>query len=155
MTHQELWHDTMTIEWWRMLLIGLFLVLMNFVIFVAMWYVRRAHAIEYGYPKLKKKKLKQKLQQYSILENLLLVKLTLDAEKKGFFLYLNLACHLGNLVGFCSCIIGFIGSMITLADGWALTLLVGSVLFMLFVTGLIEFIPHLIWLPSERKRYMV
>lgn len=50
--------------------------------------------------------------------------------------------------------IGFLGAMITLADGWALTLLLKSELTVMFITVLIEFVPHLIFLPSERKRYM-
>lgn len=148
-----LWNDNIYIEWWKMLLIGLFFVTMNTSIFLAMWYVRRGIACEYGYPKRNKKSMKKKLAQYSVLEHLLLIRLTHEAERKGPLLCINLICHYISLTALVVCFCGFGGCMITLADGWALSLLTISELAALVFSVLIEFIPHLIWLPSERKRY--
>lgn len=150
---RALWNDNICIEWWKMLLIGLFFVGMNTGIFLAMWYVRRGIVCEYGYPKRNKKSIKKKLAQYSILDNLLLIRLTHEAERKGPLLYINLICHYISLTALVVCLFGFVGCMITLATGWALSLLVISELAALLITVLIEFIPHLIWLPSEHKRY--
>jgi hypothetical protein len=144
-----------SISWWKMLLLGLFFLFLNASLFTVMWYVRKHAAIEYGYPKLKKKAIQKIQADYSFLDQLLLIRITLDAKRQGFFLYLNLICHFANLLGLCGCLIGFIGAMVTLADGWALTLLIKTQLVILFYSVLIEFIPHLIWLPSERKRYKV
>lgn len=138
-----------------MLLIGLFFVTMNTGIFLAMWYVRHGIACEYGYPKRNKKSMKKKLAQYSMLDKLLLIRLTHEAERKGPLLYINLICHYISLIALVACFLGLGGCMITLADGWALSLLVISELAALLVTVLVEFIPHLIWLPSERKRYNI
>lgn len=148
-----LWNDNIYIAWWKMLLIGLFFIVVNFTIFLAMWYVRRGIVCEYGYPKRNKKSIKRMLASYSILDNLLLIRLSRRAERKGPLLYINLMGHYICMVALGVSLIGFAGCMITLADGWALSLLVISELAALLFTVLIEFVPHLIWLPSERKRY--
>lgn len=150
---KALWCEHVDFTWWQMLLIGVFFLLMNFCVFVAMWYARKSLAIEFGFPKRNKKAKKIKKHQYSFLNDLFLIRVTKEAERKGFFLYLNLFCHFTNFVGYIACIIGFIGSILTLADGWALTLLIASELLVLFLCTIIEFLPHLIWIPSERKRY--
>ena len=126
---------------------------MNICIFLAMWYVRRGVVCEYGYPKRNKKSMKKRLATHSKLDNLLLLKLTREAPRKGTMLHINLFCHYLCMIALGFAFLGFIGCMVTLADGWALLLLLFSELVALFVTVLIEFIPHLIWLPSERKRY--
>lgn len=153
MNISTLWNDNINIAWWKMLLIGLFFLTMNTSIFLAMWYVRCGIACEYGYPKRNKKFMKKKLTQYSVLDNLLLIRLTRESERKGPLLYINLLCHYISMTALAVCFWGFGGCMITLADGWALSLLVMSQLAALLFTVLIEFIPHLLWLPSERKRY--
>lgn len=149
----KLWNDHLSIEWWKMLLIGMFFLLTNTIIFFAMWYVRRGVALECGYPKRSKKTMKKKLAAYSMIDHVLLIRLTAEAEKKGPLLYINLVCHYLNMAALGATFCGFVGCMITLADGWALTLLTMSELGVLFITVSLEFIPHLIWLPSERKRY--
>ncbi len=153
MSIQEIWNDRLPIKWWPMFWMGLFFLVANTVIFLAMWYVRRGVAIEYGYPKRNRKTMRKKLAKYSLLENILLLRLTKEAERKGMMLYINLVCHFLSMAALGTSIVGFFGCMITLADGWALTLLIVSEIAILFVTGIFEFIPHLIWLPSERKRY--
>lgn len=148
-----LWQDSISIEWWKMLLIGLFFTGMNIAIFLATLYVRCSVIYEYGYPKRNKKSIKKKTASYSLPDKLLLTRLTRQAQRKGPLLYLNLICHYICIGALGVSFLGFIGCMVTLADGWALSLLVMSELAALFFTVLIEFIPHLIWLPSERKRY--
>ena len=150
---RTLWHDNISIEWWKMLLIGLFFITMNISIFLATWYIRRNIVCEYGYPKRNKKSKKKKLASHSILDNILLIRLTREAEQKGPLLYINLICHYICMAALGASILGFVGCMFTLADGWSLSLLVISELAALLLTVLAEFVPHLIWLPSERKRY--
>ena len=150
---RTLWYDNISIEWWKMLLIGLFFITINLSIFLTMWYVRRGIVCEYGYPKRNKKSIKKRLSAHSVLGQLLLIRLSREAERKGPLLYINLMCHYICLAALGISVLGFVGCMVTLADGWALSLLVLSELVSLFLTVLIEFVPHLIWLPSERKRY--
>lgn len=149
----ELWHDNIDIEWWRMLLIGLFFLVANTVIFLAMWYCRLGTVKEYGYPKRNRKALKKRFAVYSVWDKLLLIRPTCDAEKKGPGLYLNLMCHYISLLALVVCLAGFAGCMITLADGWACTLLILPELIAMAFSVVVMFIPGLIWSPSERRRY--
>lgn len=148
-----LWCDNITIAWWKMFLIGIFFIVMNLIIFLAMWYMRRDALCECGYPKRNKKSMKKKLKSYTVLDNLLLVRLVSEAERRCPLLYISLVCHCISVLAMGVSLVGFVGCMLTLADGWALTLLVVPELACLGFTVLIEFIPDLIWLPSERKRY--
>lgn len=150
---KALWHDNITIAWWKMLLIGLFFIGTNISIFLATWYVRRSVVFEFGYPKRNKKTIRKRLASYSVLDNLLLIRLTREAERKGPLLCINLICHYICMGALNASFLGFLGCMATLADGWALSLLVISEWAALLFTVFVEFIPHLIWLPSERKRY--
>jgi hypothetical protein len=152
---QRLWNDHADFAWWQMLLIGLFFLVLNFGIFIAMWYVRRGVAIKCGYPKRNKKQIKKRMKLYTVVDSILLIRITREAEHKGILLYINLGCHLINMISYVACFVGFVGCMITLADGWALTMLTFSEIGALFVTVLIEFVPDLIWLPSERRRYNI
>lgn len=149
----EMWNDNITLPWGKMLLIGLFFVLCNLGIFVAMCYVRQGVIIECGYPQRNAKYMKKKITKHSFIERLLLIRLTRDAEKKGPILCINLVCHFINILTYIISLVGFVGCMITLADGWALTLACCSSLFGLLITTIFEFVPHLIWVPSEKRRY--
>lgn len=155
MDMEALWYDNITIIWWEMLLIGIFFVVVNFVIFLATWYVRRSAICECGYPKRNKKAIKRKLKAHTILDNFLLIHLVCNAERKCALLYISLACHYVSIFAMVVCLIGFVGCMLTLADGWALTLLVMPEIACLGVTTFVEFVPDLIWLSSERNRYKV
>lgn len=148
-----LWNDNMDIEWWRMLLIGLFFLVVNAVIFLAMWCWRLSTVREYGYPKRSRKTVKKRFSVYSTWEKLLLIRPTREAEKKGLGLYMNLMCHYICLLAFVVSLVGFVGCMVTLADGWAFTLLIIPELAAMGFTAAVMFIPDLIWSPSERRRY--
>lgn len=149
----ELWRDNIDIEWWRMLLIGLFFLVANAAIFVAMWCCRLSTVKEYGYPKRKRKTLKKRFAVYSVWDKLWLIRPTCDAERKGLMLGINLICHYLCLFAFVVSLVGFVGCMVTLADGWAVTLLIIPELAAMGATTAVMFIPDLIWLPSERRRY--
>lgn len=149
----ELWHGNIDIEWWKMLLIGLFFLVINAVIFLAMRYVRLETIREYGYPKRSRKSLKKRFAVYSVWDKLWLIRPTCDAEKKGLGLFLNLICHYISLLGLIASLAGFAGCMITLADGWAVILLIVPEMAAMAFSVVIMFIPDLIWSPSERRRY--
>lgn len=149
----ELWHDNIDIEWWKMLLIGLFCLVVNAIIFLAMWYCRLGTVKEYGYPKRSRKALKKRFAVYSVWDKLWLIRPTRDAEKTGLGLYLNLMCHYISLLALVACLAGFAGCMVTLADGWAFTLLILPEMTAMAFSVVVMFIPDLIWSPSERRRY--
>lgn len=149
----NLWNDTISVELWQMFLVGLALLGINFTIFIALCFLRCSVAMETGYPKRNYKFMKKKMKSYSFIDRILLIKLTQGAEKKGTMLYCNFIFHCMNLLALVLTIIGYIGSLITLADGWALWLLVASEFIMLLLTLPIEFVLHSLFLPSERRRY--
>ena len=151
----ELWNDDISIEWWKMLLIGIAFLTINIIIFLAMWYYRRNVVIECGYPKRNRKSIKKKISAYSFVENILLLRLTVEAEKKCVLIYINLICHFLSIIALAISVCGFVGCMITLAEGWSLMLLSTAEIGIMLITVAFEFVPHLIWLPSERKRYRI
>lgn len=67
--------------------------------------------------------MKKKLNEYSFFDRLFLLRLTNEADKTGFMLVLTLINHWLNLLAFAISCIGFIGTIVTLGKGWALTLL--------------------------------
>ena len=140
-------------QWWQMLIIGIIMLALNLVLFLVFTYVRVGNVLEYGFPKIKNKTLRKKIKSYSLLDRILLIKLTADAKRRGFFLILNLAGQFLNIISMLLCLVGFVGSMITLADGWCLMLLIASVIVINLTVTAIMFIPDLIYLPSERKKY--
>lgn len=146
-------NDNISIEWWKMLLIGLFLLSANTAIFLAMWYCRLETIRECGYPKRSKKTLKKIFSAYSVWDKLLLLRPTCNAEKRGPMLFLNLICHYICLLALIAVWIGFFGCMITLADGWAVVLLIMPELAAMGFSAAVMFIPDLIYSPSERRRY--
>ena len=149
----DLWQDHVDWAWWQMLFIGGFFLVCNFVLCIAFGYMRREIVIIYGYPKRKKKHMKKVWASFSTIDKFLLIKLTLQAEKKGSILYLNLICHFVNLLSFLLSCVGFIGGFFTLCDGWAVILLMMSVPIAFVITCALEFIPHLVTFPSERRRW--
>jgi len=148
-----LWNDNITIGWWQMLLIGLFFLAVNCAIFLLMLYIRTDVVCEYGFPKRDDAYTKRKQLYYSRIDRILLIRLTRETERKGWLLYLNIVCHYICFAALIASFVGFAGCMLTLADGWAVTLLVMSEYHAAFLTGIVEFYPHYLCLPSERKRY--
>ena len=149
----KLWLEDTAVEWGYMLLTGLFFFAANVFLFGLMLYLRTSVVCEYGFPKRDNAYTKTKQLYYSRVERILLLRLTREAERKGWLLYLNIVCHWICLGALIVSFVGFAGCMITLADGWALTLLVFPVYYAVIITGIIEFYPHYLCLPSVRKRY--
>lgn len=148
----RMWNEDVIYEWWQMLLVGLFFLVCATGICGAFCFARRGVIIQCGFRKRSAKAMRNYLKSYSFLDQLLLFPLVCDAEKKNPLLYTTLFCHCLNLLAYILTWVGFVGAMITLCDGWAFTLLMLPQYCSLLLIA-IEFIPHLLWLPSERKRY--
>ena len=136
-----------------MIIIGTILLSFDGFLFLVFSYVREGNVFEYGFPKMKNKSLMKLKNSYSIPVRLLLIRLTMDAKRRGFFLIINLVCQFLNIISMLLSLVGFVGCMITLADGWCLMLLLASVLIVNLVATAVMFIPDLICLPSERRKY--
>ena len=150
----EFWNSHTDYKWWQMLLIGLFILGLNFILCVAIWYFGRETMLEYGYLPRKRKLTRNQFARPP-LKHLFLIKLVVKAEKNSFIIFIHWCCHASNIFAFVASCVGFVGTMITLADGWAFTLLVFPPITMLFFRVLITSIPDIILLPSERNRYKI
>ena len=148
----ELWNEDVDMELWLAILTGLFFLVCNFVLFGVMWFCRKGALQEYGYPKRKRKYLRKRFKEYSFAEKLFLVRLVREADQIGLYSYMLLLFNFLNTAAFGVSIVGFVASCITSA-GWARFLLIMPVFTVFGVTVILEFIPDLIWLPSERRRY--
>lgn len=147
----RMWNEEVVFDFSQIFLM-LFLMLTATVICGAFCFARHGVIIQCGFRKRSAKAMRNYLKSYSFLDQLLLFPLVRDAEKKSPLLYITLFCHCLNLLAYILTWIGFIGAIVTLGDGWAFTLLMLPQYYSLWLLA-IEFIPQLLWLPSERKRY--
>lgn len=130
------------------------LLLMNLVSFVVQWYLQYDGVLEYGFPKRGRKYIKKRISQYSLFQRILIFPLVKTTEKKGFFLYLCLAgFYCVTVPAFVICIFGFIGALYTGGAELTLTILFEAGIDSLLITAAIRYVPDLIWLPSEQRRY--
>lgn len=149
----RLWSEYYSIDLW-IAVFGAFLFLgIDWIIYWASWIGHYEIAVEVGYRKSKRKKLYA--YRESFWKDILLISITSTATNKTFMLYLN---FLSNLLLFVSLIVssfGCIAVMITHVAGWAFCLAVCPMIITLAVTTIVNFIPHLLFVPSEKKRYNI
>lgn len=148
----RLWYENVEFSFFQTLLAASILLIMDLIIFLAVWYLHKEVIIEYGYNNKKKKLIKKKISEYNFLQKITLIKLAIEAPNRGPMLYINMFCHILNIVAFGHCFVGYVCCYI-FDSGWPWCLLLLSEICGVFVTTSIEFVPHLIWLPSEKKRY--
>ena len=149
----SLWQDHLEWQVWKTIFIGLFFLLCNLFLFLILVYVRREIIFLLGFPKRKKKYLKKKIQSYTVIDRILLVKLINQAETNHIAQYICLVCNFIHILACMVSCVGFVSAIITSVDGWALTLLVFPIIFTLFFSCIFEILPQLIWFPSERRRW--
>lgn len=124
------------------------------VICTANWYAHRGRILEYGYPQVhERKSFRKKLKSNSLLEKMLMYHLCKRAKNHGFYLWFSWLMNVLNVVSAITAFVGFIAIVITHADGWALLLVLFVPFGCLIGTNMLLFIPDLLFLPSERKRY--
>ncbi len=149
----ELWHTNTDLNVWLVLLISLFCLVCNGGIFAALWYMRKSIIIECGYPKRKEKYISRLWKKYSFFDKLFLFSLVFEAENSCMILLLQFFCNLLNVLAMAASVVGTVASVITHIHGWCGMLMISPVLLTMLVTVAIEFIPDLICVPSERRRY--
>ncbi len=149
----KFWNGSIELPLWGLILLAVGFLSANFALFCAFCFMRKETAIEVGYPKTRKKTLEKHLKTLPVLDRVFLWSLTREAKQKRFMLYLNFFDNLLNVLSIMVSAVGFVAVFITNGKGWSMTFLVLPVITVLFVTGAVAFIPHLIWVPSERKRY--
>ena len=147
----NLWNDHAHYAWWQAVLIGLFFLALNAATLFVVWYLHRETILECGYKNAKSAR--KRFKQQSPAEKLLLTRLVREAPKPHFNLKLRLFLNWSNLLFAGVCFLGFLGTVATCGAGWAVMMLLCSGFFSLFLSVGICFIPDLLWVPSERRRY--
>lgn len=149
----SLWQYEGTFTTVEIVAIGLFLFSMNAVILWVNWVIQRYAILEYGYPKVKQKTLKKRLKSHSLFEHVMLTRICRESKRKGLYIYLCWFLNFLNCIAAILTAVGLVGAMITGGDGWAMTLLCFPPLSIMLFGALLKFVPDLICLPSERRRY--
>lgn len=149
----EKWNSSEVCTWWESASMGLLFWIPFTLLFAVFLFMRKETVIECGYPKRKRKYMRKKLSEYSILDRVLLIRLVSEADEAGFILLLELLCHWASLLSYIATTVGFLGKLFAPGAGWADVLLLYPMPAILIITITLEFIPHLIWVPSERRRY--
>ena len=151
----SLWNQQTSFTWLQVFFIAIAALLFNGIFCFANWFIRRETILECGYRKAGAKRMRKTMKQWSLISKILLRRLAAEATQSNPIIgwsvclnYLNLFC--GGMV-----IIGFICAIATKGTGWALILVSCPGIFALFFTTVVTFIPDLLWVPSERRRYQI
>ena len=150
---KELWFSHAPMSLLQVLPIAAFFLLLDMVICALHWFSQRGRILEYGYPRVKNKTIKKKLHNDFFLEKIFMVRLCRNAKRGGLYLWICWLMNILNILSALTAIVGAIGAVITHADGWSGCLLLFPPLGCLLGATALLFIPDLICLPSERKRY--
>ena len=153
---QDLWREKADFTIMQCAFIGLFFFLSGVVICAANWYIQLGIILEFGYPKRSKREKRQGnlrwIKQYSFTSRVLLWHPYKVAFRKGFMLWLAWFLNLLNVIACVICCAAFFLVILTRGAGWSMTLLFSPYGVLLLCTA-VEFIPSLLFLPSERRRH--
>ena len=137
--------------WWQAVLIGLFFLAFNSGAFYLIWYCHREAILECGYRS--QKAVRKRFKTQSRMDQILLTRLVREAPKSHPNLVLRMILNRSNLLFAGVSAAGFFGTILTGGAGWAILLLICPGFTSLFCSFGISFIPDLLRVPSERKRY--
>lgn len=149
----DLWYSHYDISVIKIIFLGALMLIFDFVLLLLIWFLNMSSMTEVGFPGRKKKYIRKITKSYDILSWITLIPLYIDSENRSFYSIICLITNMINVLMALISIVGYVGCIITHANGWCFTLLVTAGLASVFLYVIIIFIPDLIWLPSERRRY--
>lgn len=152
----EQWIQPVSGKWWEIIIFAIFyFTVVDVGVFFGFSFMHYGDIKEVGYPKLAphKKKWKKYMNHYSLWERISMARLTFNAENMNFYLILNLFCQWIMIAAMFACVIGFIGSLVSVHSGWARVLLRYPIIYAAAINLIVTFIPGIIFVPSERRRY--
>ena len=123
------------------------------VFFTCAWAIQYGAILEYGFPKKRAKSIRKKMKKYTPIQRFLIFPIIKDVEKSGLFLFICLFCHGLTLSSLATCIAAYVILFIKGFVELPLTILFEVPFKSLIITVALRFIPDLIWLPSEQRRY--
>lgn len=153
----ELWQQKVDFTITQTIFIGLFFLICGLVLCAANWYIQVGIIAEFGYPKRSKREKRKGnltwIKQFRPISRIFLWRPCSNAQRKGVILWLAWLCNLFNVLSGILCCIGYPLAIIMRGAGWPILLVIFPPFEVLMGSIFIEFIPTLIFLPSERRRY--
>lgn len=151
------WSENLDIGIAKCVIFALVLLVLGVGLCAIVWYIQLGYIVEVGYPKRSKRRKRQglliELKDHSRINQLFLWRLCKDAPRKHWFMWFSFGINLLNILVVAVCCVSGVCAIITTGAGWTWTLLILLPYnFLLFVV-LVEFIPSVIYIPSERRRY--
>lgn len=153
----ELWQQKVDFTITQTIFIGLFFLICGLVLCAANWYIQVGIIAEFGYPKRSKREKRKGtltwIKQFRPVSRIFLWRPCRSAQRKGVILWLAWLCNLFNVFSGILCCIGYPLAFIMRGVGWPMLLMIFLPFVVFMGAVFIEFIPTLIFLPSERRRY--
>lgn len=153
----ELWQQKVDFTITQTIFIGLFFLICGLVLCAANWYIQVGIIAEFGYPKRSKREKRRGnltwIKQFRPISRIFLWRPCSNAQRKGVILWRAWLCNLFNVLSGILCCIGYPLAIIMRGAGWPILLVIFPPFEVLMGSIFIEFIPTLIFLPSERRRY--
>ena len=149
----QMWNTAANYTQWQAIWISSVFLLINVGLCAAVWYVQKLTIIRYGYTKSRQKRVKKAFKTQALADKILLRKLRKEATVANPILNLCVVTNYLNIVVVGCEIIGYIGTIITRGQGWALTLVLLSGFISFCIMAFAHSLGGLLWIPSERKRW--
>ena len=153
----ELWQQKVDFTITQTIFIGLFFLICGLVLCAANWYIQVGIIAEFGYPKRSKREKRKGtltwIKQFRPVSRIFLWRPCRSVQRKGAILWLAWLCNLFNVLSGILCCIGYPLAIIMRGAGWPMLLVIFPPFLVFMGSTFIEFIPTLIFLPSERRRY--
>ena len=154
---QELWQQKVDFTITQTIFIGLFFLICGLALCAVNWYIQVGIIAEFGYPKRSKREKRKGnltwIKQFRPISRIFLWRPCRNAQRKGVILWLAWLCNLVNVLSGILCCIGYPLAIIMRGVSWPMLLVIFPPFEVLMGSAFIEFIPTLIFLPSERRRY--
>lgn len=149
----SLWNQQTSFTWWQAFLIAIIALPINCFFCAIVWYLRKEAILECGYRKARINRIKQAMKKWSLADKLLLRRLAAEATESSPMIGLSLFLNYINIFCVAVAVIGALCVVVTSGSGWAMTLCFSPGVFSIFFSTIVTFVPDLLWVPSERKRY--
>lgn len=139
--------------WWQALLLATAALFINGVLCAVNWFLRKETILECGYRKAKRRQTKKAMKGWPLIEIILLRNLASEATQSSPMIGLSLWLNYLNILCGGVLIVGYACSIVTSGALWALALVCYPGVFSIFFSTVVTFVPDLLWVPSERRRY--
>ena len=149
----NMWTQNADLTLWQSIWISSIFFCANIFLCVVNWFLQKETILECGYSNSAKKKEIKKFKTFSIVEKITLVRLVNDCQKYNPIIPLCVILNAINLLAVVAEIVGYISTIITRGHGWAIVLTLSSGFTWLMICTAIRFLPDLLYVPSERRRY--